>query len=68
MREINGEVKPPSVFQLPVSVPADRYKDGATIASSFRLLVDESLQQVSVALRDQLSGISGCQSLDIAAP
>jgi len=68
MREIDGEVKPPSVFQLPVSIPADRYRDGATIASSFRLLVDESLQQVSVALRDQLSGISGCQSLNIAAP
>lgn len=65
MREIDGEVKPPSVFQLPVSVPADRYKDGAKIASSFRLLVDESLQGVSVALRDELSGISGCQSLSI---
>ncbi len=65
MREIDGEVKPPSVFQLPVSVPADRYKDGAKIASSFRLLVDESLQGVAVALRDELSGISGCQSLSI---
>ena len=68
MREVDGEVKPPSVFQLPVSIPADRYKDGAKIASSFRLLVDESLQQVSVALRDELSGISGCQSLNIVAP
>ncbi len=65
MREIDGEIKPPSVFQLPVSVPADRYKAGSKIASSFRLLVDESLMGVSVALRDELSGISGCQSLSI---
>ncbi|MEN8164960.1 MAG: VWA domain-containing protein [Acidobacteriota bacterium] len=68
MKETDGQVKPPSVFQLPVSVPAQRFKEGSKIASSFRLLVDESLQKVSVALRDELSGISGCQSLSIAGP
>ncbi|MCK5378371.1 MAG: VWA domain-containing protein [Acidobacteria bacterium] len=68
MKEIDGEVKPPSVFQLPVSVPVASFRDGAKIASSFRLLVDERLQRVSVALRDELSGISGCQSLSIVAP
>ncbi len=68
LMESDGEVKPPSVFLLPVSVPAERFKDGSKIASSFRLLLDESLQKVAVALRDELSGISGCQTLSIVAP
>jgi VWFA-related protein len=67
MEEVDGDVKPPSVFRLPVSIPADRYRAGSRVASSFRLLVDESLQKVSVALRDERSGLSGCQSLSIAA-
>ena len=68
MKETDGEVKPPSVFGLPVSVSAERFRQGSRIASSFRLLVDESLQKVAVALRDELSGLSGCQSLEIAVP
>ena len=68
MKEIDGEVKPASVFPLPVSVPADRFRDGSKIATSFRLLVDDSVKEVSVAVRDELSGVSGCQLLNIAMP
>ena len=68
IQETDGKVKPPSVFQLPVSVPAEKFKGGSMIASSFRLLVDEKPQKISIALRDELSGISGCQSLNISSP
>jgi len=66
MEETDGDVKPPSVFRLPVSIPADKFRHGSRVASTFRLLVDENLQRVSVALRDELSGVTGCRSLSIA--
>lgn len=66
MKGVDGRVEPPAVFRLPVAVPVESYKEGAKVASSFRLKVGNELERVVVAIRDELSGKTGCQTLALA--
>jgi len=66
MRDGTGTQKAPKVFEIPVKVDAARFAGGKQVASSFRLLVDQQLSQISFAVRDELSGRCGSMTLNLS--
>jgi hypothetical protein len=52
----NGEVFPPQLMQLTITIPADRLSPVTTTTATLRLMMTEDTARVAVGVRDQGSG------------